>query len=62
MCNIAIKAPKDQQESYIDRKHRHSIKLQAISTTNKIFTHIMVGFPGSVHDSRVIMNVPTFIV
>lgn len=56
-CNIPIKAPKDQQESYIDRKSRHSIKLQAIATADKMFTNIMVGFPGSVHDSRVSFKV-----
>lgn len=53
VCNIPIKAPVEQQESYIDRKQRHSIKLQGICVASKVLTNIMVGFPGSVHDSRV---------
>ncbi|KAI4455474.1 hypothetical protein MML48_9g00002310 [Holotrichia oblita] len=60
VCNISFKAPADQHESYIDRKLRHSIKLQGICTKNKIFINIMVGFPGSVHDSRVIQNSAIF--
>lgn len=53
VCNIKFKAPLNQQESYIDKNSNHSIKLQAIVTANKIFTNIMVGYPGSAHDSRV---------
>lgn len=53
VCNIPFKAPKEQQDSYIDRKLQHSIKLQAMCITDKIFTNINVGWPGSVHDGRV---------
>lgn len=53
VCNIPFKAPAEIQESYIDRKLQHSIKLQAITTADKIFTNIFVGFPGSAHDTRV---------
>lgn len=56
VCNIPFKAPVEQQDSYIDRKLKHSIKLQGICVARKIFTNIMVGFPGCVHDSRVRMN------
>ncbi|KAJ8930632.1 hypothetical protein NQ314_016547 [Rhamnusium bicolor] len=55
--NIKFKAPLSQQESYIDKNCNHSIKLQIIATKEKIITNIMnVGFPGSVHDSRVFKN------
>lgn len=52
-CNIKFKCPNLQQGSYIDKNRNHSIKLQRIVTSNKVFTNIMVGFPGSAHDSRV---------
>lgn len=53
-CNIKCKVPCAQQDSYLDRKFSHSIKLQAISTSNRLFTNVSIGFPGSVHDARVI--------
>lgn len=53
VCNIRFKPPAAQQESYIDRKLQHSIKLQGICIPQKIFTSILVGYAGSVHDSRV---------
>ncbi|KAJ8915568.1 hypothetical protein NQ315_012453 [Exocentrus adspersus] len=52
-CNIPFKAPADQHESYIDRKMQHSRKLQGVCIPNKIFTNVVVGWPGSVHDSRI---------
>lgn len=52
-CNINFKAPKNQQDSYIDKNDKHSIKMQAVATANKMFININVGFPGSVHDARV---------
>ncbi|XP_023312532.1 protein ALP1-like, partial [Anoplophora glabripennis] len=54
--NIKFKAPLEQQDSYIDKNDTHSIKLQAICTSQKIFINIMAGFPGSAHDSRVFKN------
>ncbi|XP_018577163.1 protein ALP1-like [Anoplophora glabripennis] len=60
VANINFKAPTEQQESYIDRKMQHSIKLQGICTSDKIFTNIVVGWPGSVHDSRVFQNCEIF--
>ncbi|KAG5898226.1 hypothetical protein JTB14_005602 [Gonioctena quinquepunctata] len=55
-CNIEFKLPHEQQDSYINKNSKHSIKLQGIVTSNKIFTNINVGFPGSAHDSRVLKN------
>ncbi|KAG5893979.1 hypothetical protein JTB14_006582 [Gonioctena quinquepunctata] len=60
-CNIKFKAPAEHQDSYTDRKMQHSIKLQGIVISHKIFTNIMVGFPGSAHDSRVLNNSGIFI-
>ncbi|KAF2887247.1 hypothetical protein ILUMI_18926, partial [Ignelater luminosus] len=56
VCNIKFKAPIEQQDSYIDKNCNHSIKLQGIVTPNKIFTNVMIGYPGSAHDSRVFKN------
>ncbi|KAG5869035.1 hypothetical protein JTB14_025924 [Gonioctena quinquepunctata] len=55
-CNIEFKPRNEQQDSYINKNSKHSIKLQGIVTSNKIFTNINVGFPGSAHDSRVLKN------
>lgn len=54
--NVNFKAPVDQQDSYIDKNDKHSIKIQAVVTATRIFTNINVGFPGSVHDSRVCLS------
>ncbi|KAG5897503.1 hypothetical protein JTB14_031123 [Gonioctena quinquepunctata] len=40
-CNIKFKAPAEHQDSYTDRKMQHSIKLQGIVISHKIFTNIM---------------------
>jgi len=42
--------------SYISRKKRMSIQLQAVVNNGGIFTDVFVGFPGSVHDARVLSN------
>lgn len=51
--HIEIKVPVKQQDSYLNRKMRHSINLMAICTSKKIFTYVFIGFPGSAHDSRI---------
>ncbi|XP_068905219.1 uncharacterized protein [Tenebrio molitor] len=61
VCNVPFKAPLDQQESYIDRKMKHSIKLQAVVGPQKTFLYTNIGFPGSVHDSRVLRNSALFV-
>lgn len=40
-------------DSYINRKQYHSIQLQGHVNENKIFLDVFIGYPGSVHDSRV---------
>lgn len=52
-CHIAIKAPEEQQDSYLNRKFFHSINLQGVCTNTKIFLNAFIGFPGSAHDARV---------
>ena len=52
--HIPIKAPKMHANSYINRKMFKSIILQAVCDDQMKFTDVFVGWPGSVHDSRVL--------
>ncbi|KAK9728826.1 DDE superfamily endonuclease [Popillia japonica] len=51
-CHVTCKIPYGQHDSYQDRKFNHSIPIQAACTTERIFTHISVGYPGAIHDAR----------
>ncbi|KAI4464145.1 hypothetical protein MML48_4g00017245 [Holotrichia oblita] len=55
-CHVTCKIPYEQHDSYQDRKFNHSITIQAACTTERIFTHISVGYPGAIHDARVSTN------
>lgn len=52
--HIAIKAPKQNKESYYNRKRYYSISLQAVVDCRKKFIGVYCGEPGSLHDSRVL--------
>lgn len=54
--HILIKAPIAQQASYINRTAKHSVNLLAVCNSDKQFTFIQAGFPGSAHDSRVLKS------
>lgn len=49
-------APVEDPESYFSRKHIYSLKVQAIFDHNKKIRHMVLGYPGSVHDSRIYSN------
>ena len=53
-CHIEINAPPENKEDYFNRKQYYSINLQGIVNPQLHFQHIAVGFPGSIHDSRVV--------
>lgn len=55
-CHIQIKAPRDEQAAYYNRKDFHSVVLQGCCNSNMIFTHVFVGSPGRMHDARVFAN------
>ena len=57
-CHIPISKPinSEEPESYINRKGFYSINLLAVCDANTRFLDICVGWPGSVHDSRVFRN------
>lgn len=52
-CHVKVKVLLNQQDSYTDRYLQHSINLMGVCTSEKIFTYVFIGFPGSAHDSRV---------
>ena len=54
--HLSIKAPVKNPENYVNRKGFHSIVLQAVCDHRMRFTDCYVGWPGSVHDSRVFTN------
>ncbi|XP_033731771.1 putative nuclease HARBI1 [Pecten maximus] len=53
---IPISKPRDHPQTYVNRKGFHSIQLQAICRHDMRFSHLYVGYPGSVHDARVLRN------
>jgi DDE superfamily endonuclease len=54
--HIPIKAPHLYPVDYFNRKGFYSIILQAVVDHKKKFLDICVGWPGSTHDSRVLIN------
>lgn len=53
--------PCTDPDSYYSRKQNFSIKLQAVCDHQLKIRHIFVGYPGSVHDSRVFTNSSLFL-
>ncbi|XP_062556348.1 putative nuclease HARBI1 [Armigeres subalbatus] len=48
--------PFDDPEAYFSRKHIYSLKVQAVCDYQKKIRHMVLGYPGSVHDSRIFNN------
>jgi DDE superfamily endonuclease len=59
--HIQIKAPTEHGDTYINRKKVHSIVLQAVCNETMRFTDCFAGYPGSVHDARVLRNSPLYL-
>ena len=55
-CHIPIEAPQDCPADYHNRKGWYSVILQGLVDHTGCFTDINVGWPGRVHDSRVLQN------
>ncbi|XP_015749673.1 PREDICTED: putative nuclease HARBI1 [Acropora digitifera] len=53
---IQIRAPEENPESYICRKKYHALQLQVVCDDNMMLLDAFTGWPGSVHDSRVLRN------
>lgn len=54
--HIRITPPSHHPEQYINRKGFSSIQLQCVCDAKLFFTHVYLGWPGSVHDARVFRN------
>ena len=59
--HIPIKAPEEYPENYVNRKGFHSVVLQGICDHEMRFVNCYTGWPGSVHDSRVLKNSDFFL-
>lgn len=59
-CHIEIPHQNESPASYYNRKKFPSIILQGICDANSRFTDIFVGYPGSVHDARVLRESPFY--
>ena len=55
-CHIPITPPTMNHTDYYNRKGWYSMLLQAVVDHNYLFTDVCVGWPGSVHDARVLAN------
>ena len=58
--HIPIIAPKENATDYFNRKKFHSVVLQALVDCEYKFMDVYVGWPGSVHDARVLANSSLF--
>lgn len=58
--HIPIKTPKVDAEQYFNRKKFPSFILQAVCDHNLHFLDVFCGWPGSVHDARVLKNSPLY--
>ncbi|XP_060563710.1 putative nuclease HARBI1 [Ruditapes philippinarum] len=56
--HIPIRTPSEFPENYINRKQYPSIVLQAVCDSKLLFIDVFCGWPGSVHDSRILKNSP----
>lgn len=54
--HIPIRSPTEHQKNYINRKGFHSIILHAVCDAKTHFLDVYCGWPGSVHDARVLKN------
>lgn len=58
--HISIKKPSIRGIDYYNPKDYYSIVLQAVVREDLRFTNIFAGFPGKVHDARVLRQSPLF--
>ncbi|CAG2223980.1 unnamed protein product [Mytilus edulis] len=54
--HIPIEAPRENPQAYFNRKKFHSVILQAVCKDNLEIIDINVGWPGRVHDAKVLRN------
>lgn len=54
--HIKIKTPKESRPDYFSRLQQHDVVVQVVADREKRFLDVAAGFPGSMHDSRVLRN------
>lgn len=54
--HIKIKRPRQSGHDYFSRYHQHDVVTQAIVNGKMLFLEVATGFPGSMHDARVLRN------
>ena len=54
--HVKIKTPKESGPDYFSRLQQHDVVVQAVADGEKLFLDVAAGFPGSMHDSRVLRN------
>ena len=52
--HIRIATPHEHSQVHVNRKKFHSIILQGICAHNLQFLHVVAGWPGTVHDARIL--------
>ncbi|XP_055842713.1 uncharacterized protein LOC129909663 [Episyrphus balteatus] len=52
--------PSEDPEAYFSRKHIYSLKVQAVCDYKLRIRHMVLGYPGSVHDARIYNNCDLF--
>ena len=57
--HIEIIAPENPVD-YFDREHRYSVTMQAVVGGNLLFLDTAIGYPGSMHDARVLRSTELF--
>ena len=58
--HIRIKAPNDSAPDYFSRYQQHDFIIQAIADGKNIFMDFACGYPGSMHDARVLRHSTIF--
>lgn len=56
ICHIPVTPPALNHTDYYNRKGWYSVVLQAVVDHEYLFRDVYVGWPGSVHDARVLAN------
>lgn len=52
--HVAIRAPRVNENAYVNRKHVHSINVQVICNADMTLTNMVAKWPGSTHDSFIL--------
>ena len=52
--HVSIKAPQNKHADYFNRKQRYSMVTQAVVNADLSFIDVSTGWPGSIHDARIL--------